>query len=139
MRIARYPTRKGVTSSCISVSLSVHASFQLSQHGFVVERTLGGLDVFLPYIHDYVNTFTGKSITTEQWKAHLYAYFERNGGSEKVKALDSVDWNVRDFASIRCRGHSLTICVHRLGSTEKVSNFQSKWNMTLHWQTAHIN
>ncbi|KAF7797777.1 hypothetical protein EIP86_008978 [Pleurotus ostreatoroseus] len=58
-----------------------------------LERILGGLDVFLPYIHDYANTFTGKSITTEQWKAHLYAYFEKNGGSEKIEALDSVDWN----------------------------------------------
>ncbi|RPD67705.1 zincin, partial [Lentinus tigrinus ALCF2SS1-7] len=51
-----------------------------------LERMLGGLDVFLPYVYDY-------SITTEQWKAHLYAYFEKHGGEEKVKALDSVKWN----------------------------------------------
>ncbi|KAF7375083.1 Leukotriene A-4 hydrolase [Mycena sanguinolenta] len=58
-----------------------------------LERTLGGLDVFLPYVKDYVSTYIGKSITTEQWKAHLYAYYERNGGPEKIKALDSIDWN----------------------------------------------
>ncbi|KAJ7352538.1 peptidase family M1-domain-containing protein [Mycena albidolilacea] len=58
-----------------------------------LERTLGGLDVFLPYVKDYVNTYIGKSITTEQWKSHLYAYYERNGGPEKIKALDSIDWN----------------------------------------------
>ncbi|KAJ6577284.1 hypothetical protein B0H19DRAFT_1252651 [Mycena capillaripes] len=58
-----------------------------------LERTLGGLDVFLPYVKDYVNTFIGKSITTEQWKSHLYAYYERNGGPEKIEALDSIDWN----------------------------------------------
>jgi len=57
-----------------------------------LERTLGGLDIFLPYVKDYVNTFIGKSITTEQWKSHLYSYFEKNG-SDKVKALDSVDWD----------------------------------------------
>ena len=57
------------------------------------ERTLGGLDVFLPYIYDYVQTFTGKSITTEQWKEHLYTYFGKLG-EEKVKALDSVDFDV---------------------------------------------
>lgn len=59
-----------------------------------VERTLGGLDVFLPYVRNYVNTFMGKSITTDQWKDHLYAYFEKNGGEEKVKALNTVDWQV---------------------------------------------
>ncbi|KAJ7746548.1 peptidase family M1-domain-containing protein [Mycena metata] len=58
-----------------------------------LERTLGGLDVFLPYVKDYVNTFIGKSTTTEEWKAHLYAYYEKHGGAEKVKALDTVDWN----------------------------------------------
>ncbi|KAL6301026.1 peptidase family M1-domain-containing protein [Sparassis latifolia] len=50
-----------------------------------LERKLGGLDVFLPYVKDYVSTFMGKSITTDEWKAHLFAYFEKHGGEEKVK------------------------------------------------------
>ncbi|KAK0431183.1 hypothetical protein EV421DRAFT_1854688 [Armillaria borealis] len=58
-----------------------------------LERTIGGLDVFLPYVSDYVNTFMGKSITTNEWKAHLYAYYEKHGGPEKIKALDSIDWD----------------------------------------------
>ncbi|KAJ7116299.1 hypothetical protein C8R44DRAFT_832437 [Mycena epipterygia] len=58
-----------------------------------LERTLGGLDVFLPYVKDYVQTFIGKSITTQQWKAHLYEYYTKNGGPEKIKLLDSIDWN----------------------------------------------
>jgi len=58
-----------------------------------LEQTLGGLDVFLPYIRDYVATFQGKSITTWDWKAHLYTYFERHGGQEKLDALNSVDWD----------------------------------------------
>ena len=58
------------------------------------ERTLGGLDIFLPYIYDYVNIFTGKSIATDIWKEHLYAYFRAHGGDEKIKALDSVQWDV---------------------------------------------
>ncbi|EEB94219.1 hypothetical protein MPER_07004, partial [Moniliophthora perniciosa FA553] len=58
-----------------------------------IERTLGGLEVFLPYIRDYVETFMGKSITTQQWKEHLYEYYEKNGAEEKIKALDSIDWN----------------------------------------------
>jgi len=58
-----------------------------------LEQTLGGLDVFLPYIRDYVSSFQGKSITTWDWKEHLYTYFERHGGPEKVDALNSVDWD----------------------------------------------
>jgi leukotriene-A4 hydrolase len=64
-----------------------------SAHCRNTERTLGGLDVFLPYVKDYVSTYQGKSITTEIWKDHLYAYFRKHGGDEKVKALDSVNWD----------------------------------------------
>jgi leukotriene-A4 hydrolase len=53
------------------------------------------LEVFLPYVKDYVNTFMGQSITTEQWKSHLYAYFEKHWGQEKIIALNSVNWDVR--------------------------------------------
>lgn len=59
-----------------------------------LERTIGGLDVFLPYIRDYVETFSGKSITTPQWKDHLYTYFQKHGGEEKINALDSINWDV---------------------------------------------
>ncbi|KEP52053.1 leukotriene-A4 hydrolase [Rhizoctonia solani 123E] len=57
-----------------------------------LERLLGGLDVFLPYARDYVNTFRGRSIRTEEWKAHLFDYFEKHGGEDKLKLLNSVDW-----------------------------------------------
>jgi hypothetical protein len=60
---------------------------------------LGGLDVFLPYVKDYVNTFMGESITTEQWKSHLYSYYQKHGGPEKIQALDSVDWTVSNVLS----------------------------------------
>ncbi|KAF8060869.1 peptidase family M1-domain-containing protein [Lyophyllum atratum] len=58
-----------------------------------IERTLGGLDVLLPYVKEYVSTFIGKNVTTQEWKDHLYGYFEKHGGPEKIKALDSVDWD----------------------------------------------
>ncbi|KAG8712903.1 hypothetical protein FRC08_013953 [Ceratobasidium sp. 394] len=44
-----------------------------------LERKLGGLDVFLPYARDYVHTFRGRSIRTDEWKAHLFSYFEKHG------------------------------------------------------------
>ncbi|KAF5377203.1 hypothetical protein D9615_006474 [Tricholomella constricta] len=58
-----------------------------------LERVLGGLEVFLPYVRNYVETFIGKNITTQEWKDHLYGYWAKHGGAEKIKALDSVDWN----------------------------------------------
>lgn len=63
------------------------------------EQVLGGLHVFLPYVKDYVNTFNGKSITTWQWKSHLYEYFGKIG-DDKVQALDSVNWDVSSFMRI---------------------------------------
>ncbi|KAL4071199.1 hypothetical protein V8B97DRAFT_1917760 [Scleroderma yunnanense] len=58
-----------------------------------VMHTLGGLDVFLPYVKNYVETFMGKSITTQEWKDHLYAYYRAHGTEDNVMALDSIDWN----------------------------------------------
>lgn len=78
-----------------------------------LERLLGGLEVFTPYAKDYVTTFRGewysdtqttptnlnvpkgKSIRTPQWKEHLFSYFEKHGGKEKIEILNSVDWDVR--------------------------------------------
>jgi leukotriene-A4 hydrolase len=50
--------------------------------------------VFLPYVKDYVSTFTGKSITSYQWKDHLFEYFTKHGGPDKVTALNSIDFDV---------------------------------------------
>ncbi|KAF8839904.1 hypothetical protein BDN67DRAFT_1054580 [Paxillus ammoniavirescens] len=56
-----------------------------------LERVLGGLDVFLPYVKDYVTTFIGQSITTQQWKDHLFAYFSNQ--PEAIKALNEISWD----------------------------------------------
>lgn len=49
--------------------------------------------MFLPYVKDYVETFMGRSLTTAQWKEHLYKYWTTHGGPEKIRALDSVNWD----------------------------------------------
>lgn len=84
--------RRVLTSCCIWVRLFL--TLTVSDLYGSSEQTLGGVDVFLPYIRDYVSSFQGKSITTWDWKEHLYTYFERNGGPEKVDALNSVNWDV---------------------------------------------
>ena len=84
-------TRKEQTSYFTWVRRPPHPDVALIHE--CPERTVGGLDVFLPYIRDYVETFSGKSITTQQWKEHLYAYFQKHN-EEKISALDSVNWDV---------------------------------------------
>jgi leukotriene-A4 hydrolase len=59
-----------------------------------LERTVGGLDVFLPYLRDYIQTMANKSITTQQWRGHLFSYFAKHD-PEVVKKLEKVDWDVR--------------------------------------------
>ncbi|PAV21678.1 leukotriene-A4 hydrolase [Pyrrhoderma noxium] len=90
-----------------------------------LERLLGGLDAFLPYVRDYVNTFMGKSINTDIWKEHLYNYWRTHGGEEKVKILDSVDWNAWFF------GEGLTLPVemkYDLTLAEQAYSLAERWN-----------
>ena len=56
-----------------------------------LERVVGGLDVFAPYIQAYFSTFQGRSISTEEWKAHLLAYFATHPTASQ--ALQTVDWD----------------------------------------------
>lgn len=63
---------------------------------YYLEGLVGGLDVFVPYMQDYVKTFDGYSITTDQWQRHLFHYFEHNSGPNKkevLRKLGSVDWD----------------------------------------------
>ncbi|KAH7884099.1 hypothetical protein F5I97DRAFT_1930308 [Phlebopus sp. FC_14] len=55
-----------------------------------LERALGGLDVFLPYVKHYVNKFMGQSITTQQWKDDLFQYF-----SNDVEARSTLEHGIR--------------------------------------------
>src|SRR5580765_3813834 len=89
------------------------------------ERQLGGLDTFLPYVKDYVETFTGKSITTMQWKAHLYAYWTIHGGEEKIKVLDQIDWHAWFYGE----GLELPVTMeYDLMLAEKAYTLAARWN-----------
>ncbi|WWD02391.1 leukotriene A-4 hydrolase/aminopeptidase [Kwoniella europaea PYCC6329] len=59
-----------------------------------LERTLGGLENFIPYMKDYVRTFEGTSITTDQWREHLFHYFKQHQDAEELtRRLGKVDWD----------------------------------------------
>ncbi|XP_053575222.1 leukotriene A-4 hydrolase [Bombina bombina] len=55
---------------------------------FYLEQLLGGPEVFLGFLKSYIQMFSYKTITTEDWKRFLYSYF-----NDKVDILDKVDWN----------------------------------------------
>ncbi|KAI6159444.1 peptidase family M1-domain-containing protein [Pisolithus thermaeus] len=90
-----------------------------------IERTLGGLDVFLPYVKNYVQTFMGQSITTQQWKDHLYAYYREHGTRDNVEALDSIDWH----AWLHGEGLTLPVPVEYDVTLARESNLLAdRWN-----------
>ncbi|XP_034843698.1 leukotriene A-4 hydrolase isoform X2 [Mirounga leonina] len=54
---------------------------------FYLEQLLGGPEVFLGFLKAYVEKFSYKSITTDDWKDFLYSHFK-----DKVDLLNQVDW-----------------------------------------------
>ena len=56
-----------------------------------LERTVGGLEIFTPYIKAYLSRFTGLAISTEDWLNHFNEYW--SAFPEQKKALDKVDWD----------------------------------------------
>lgn len=56
-----------------------------------LERVVGGLDVFVPYVKAYFHAFYNRAVSTEQWKEHLFAYY--SGNPEIIAKLEQVDWN----------------------------------------------
>lgn len=55
-----------------------------------LERTVGGLDIFLPFIKSYFKTFYNRSVTTQDFIDHLYSFYE---SSHEITAdLNKVDW-----------------------------------------------
>lgn len=79
------------STNCLS--LSEGSNFLLYLEGVV-----GGLDIFLPYIRNYVQTYKNRAITTQMWKDHLLNYFAEKHGGEITSKLDRVDWDVCLFA-----------------------------------------
>ncbi|KAF8937070.1 Leukotriene A-4 hydrolase [Haplosporangium gracile] len=59
---------------------------------YYLEKHLGGPEVFEPYVRSHVQEFAGRSINTDDWKAFLYTFMEKNFGQKKVDLLNKVDW-----------------------------------------------
>lgn len=45
-------------------------------------------------MYDYVKTFRGKSISTQDWQSHLFSYFgKQSNGAELTEKLSNVNWD----------------------------------------------
>ena len=94
-----------------------------------LERTVGGLDHFRPYIKDYIKTFNGHSITTSQWKEHLFDFFgKQENGAEYVRKLGKVDFDEVSSNPLYNRCAQLT--PDTSGCTGKVLTSASTCSMT---------
>ncbi|CAE6493395.1 unnamed protein product [Rhizoctonia solani] len=92
-----------------------------------LERLLGGLEIFLPYARDYVNTFRGRSIRTDEWKVHLFDYFGKHGGEDKLNLLNSVDWQ----AWLYGEGTKLPVEIeYDTTLAEKAYQLAAKWDQS---------
>ncbi|WFD06128.1 leukotriene-A4 hydrolase [Malassezia vespertilionis] len=56
-----------------------------------LERVVGGLDVFIPYVRAYFHAFYNRGVSTEQWKEHLFAFYASN--PTITAKLKQVDWD----------------------------------------------
>ncbi|KAI8972126.1 peptidase family M1-domain-containing protein [Pilobolus umbonatus] len=70
-------------------SIPYEKGFNLLYH---IEKTVG-IELFEPYMKAHVLKFSSKSITTDDWKAHLYEYMEQHGGQETVEKLNTIDFD----------------------------------------------
>ncbi|GAA5829465.1 hypothetical protein JCM5353_001344 [Sporobolomyces roseus] len=75
------PYEKGVDPDDVysSVAYDKGANFL-----YYLEKVVGGLEVFSPYHKDFVNTFAGHSIGTQDWLDHFWSYWSQFPEKEKL-------------------------------------------------------
>jgi len=60
---------------------------------FYLEQVAGGFDVWQPYIQAYVKEFKYKSLTTDMWLEHLWAFWNKHNPEVAEKLKREVDFN----------------------------------------------
>lgn len=63
---------------------------------YYLEKLVGGTEEFLPYVRDYVKTYRGKSLDTEDWKRHFLQYWQTHNKDIYQLIMDKVDFEVFD-------------------------------------------
>ncbi|KAL1934960.1 hypothetical protein VTP01DRAFT_4100 [Rhizomucor pusillus] len=71
-------------------SIPYEKGYNLLYH---IEKTVGGPEIFEPFMKAYVEKFASQSITTEMWKDFLYEYMEKHHGQAMVDKLNTIDFD----------------------------------------------
>ncbi|KAG9285768.1 hypothetical protein G9A89_013193 [Geosiphon pyriformis] len=83
------PKLENIDPDDVFSSVPYEKGFNFLYH---IEQVVGGPKYFEPYMKAYVQNFTGKSITTDEWRDFLFSYMEKTFGPEKRDALIKIDW-----------------------------------------------
>ncbi|KAJ3303013.1 Leukotriene A-4 hydrolase [Kappamyces sp. JEL0829] len=83
------PKLQGVDPDDVFSRVPYEKGFNLLFH---LEKVVGGPAVFEPYVKHYVERFSHKSITTDDFKDSLFEYFTQFDHGSKLEALNRVDW-----------------------------------------------
>lgn len=87
-----------------------------------LEETVGGLDNFLPFIKSYFKTFYDRSVVTQDFLDHLYAFYA--GSPEITSKLKAVKWD----AWLHGEGIDLPIKMHYNDTLAKQSfHLADRW------------
>lgn len=91
-----------------------------SQFLYKLEKTVGGLKAWSPYMKAYLAQFTGKSISTEDWLNHFWSYWR---GTEHFAALSLVDFNAWIYGD----GNNLEKLVFDTTLSDVAYDLAEKW------------
>uniref|UniRef100_A0A8C2WTH3 Leukotriene A-4 hydrolase n=1 Tax=Cyclopterus lumpus TaxID=8103 RepID=A0A8C2WTH3_CYCLU len=83
------PSLQDVNPDDAFSSVPYEKGFALLYH---LEELLGGPEVFMGFVRSYIQRFSYGSVTTDEWKNHLFTYFK-----DQVEVLNKVDWNAWMF------------------------------------------
>lgn len=75
----------------VNIDTRIEKGFNLLYH---IEKTVGGPEIFEPFMKAHVENFASESVTTEQWKAFLYEFMEKRYGQAVVDRLNTIDFDL---------------------------------------------
>lgn len=58
----------------------------------LIEQKIGGPKIFEPWLKSYIQKYSYKTCTSQEWKDYLYEYFKSS--PEKTQILNEIDWEM---------------------------------------------
>eukprot|EP01006_Ploeotia_vitrea_P029695 TRINITY_DN62186_c0_g1_i1.p1 TRINITY_DN62186_c0_g1~~TRINITY_DN62186_c0_g1_i1.p1 ORF type:complete len:616 (+),score=88.05 TRINITY_DN62186_c0_g1_i1:35-1882(+) len=87
---------------------------------YYLMKLVGGLDVFVPWFKDYIQTFKHKCVTTTDFQKHITEYFTKAGKGAEFEKVDWVTWFDKPGMPPRIPGFSTELA-------DNSTNLGKKW------------